>query len=244
MKMIRIISVMMLAALIGACSSMSTTDVTMDQFKTQSEAQIYHQGTTYLSKHNYIAATKQFEALSALYPFGQYAEQGRVKLIYAYYKHDELAQALAVADQYIRLYPMGKYIDYAYYMKGKMQMDQHKGFLEKHFKVDISARDLSDLKVAFADFDRVVRHYPHSKYASDSKQRMIYIRNMLAKHDLEVAQYYYDNKAYVAAVNRAHEIVKHYQGTPSVKPAIQILINAYQALGLTKESADAQKLMP
>ena len=93
------------------------------------------------------------------------------------------------------------------------------------------------------DFNQLLRFYPKSRYTPDARQRMIYIRNALARHELQIAQYYFTQGGFVASANRANEIVQHYQKTPSVKPALLLMVKSYRKLGLTKEANDALKIL-
>ena len=68
---------------------------------------------------------------------------------------------------------------------------------------------------------------------------MIYLRNMFAKHELHVANYYFQRKMYVAAAERASYLIKNYQQAPSARPALVILYKANMAMGLTKAAEDA-----
>ena len=96
---------------------------------------------------------------------------------------------------------------------------------------------------AFGDFKLLLERFPSSKYAPDAYQRMVYLRNLFAKHELDVAKFYMRRKAYVAANNRASYIVEHFQGAPEVKEALVILVQANTALGLTKPAEDAKRVL-
>ena len=111
--------------------------------------------------------------------------------------------ALASVDRYIRLYPRGKNVDYALYMKGLIQYNEKLTWLQRKFKVDVASFDVSDNESAFGAFAELVRSYPNSVYAADALARMKYLRNVFARHEMIIARYYYDRHAYVAAVNRA-----------------------------------------
>jgi outer membrane protein assembly factor BamD len=72
---------------------------------------------------------------------------------------------------------------------------------------------------------------------------MVYLRNTLANHELEVAQYYFSFKAYVAAANRASLVVRHYQGSPAVPEALVIMVKSYRGLHLAQNEADAMRVL-
>ncbi|WP_305017090.1 outer membrane protein assembly factor BamD [Mycobacterium tuberculosis] len=54
----------------------------------------------------------------------------------------------------------------------------------------------------------------------DSKSRLQYLVNALAQNELHVARYYYKRGAYLAAVNRAQEVVRRFEQTPSIEEAL------------------------
>lgn len=225
-----------------ACSDKGI-HVSYAAYRNKTAAELYNTSTTDLKKGHYNRAVKELEALNALYPFGAYAEQGAINLVYAYYKNDEPDEAQAAADRYLRLYPRGNYSDYAYYMKGVVAFQQGYTWLQRKAGVDRSLRDLTNLKAAYMSFNQLVVEFPQSAYVSDAILRMRYIRNLYAKHYLEVAQFYYDKHAYVAAANRANEVVVHYSHSPSVISALKIMIRSYRKLGLTEMANNTQKIL-
>lgn len=241
MKMIKFIAITFFCAFICGCAATKVDPV--DLYQGQSQAKIFTDGKIAMKKGQYDEAVKHFEALDAQYPFGPYTRQALLDLIYSYYESSDTGSALVTADRYIRLYPRGPNVDYAYYVRAVIQFNANHGFFERHFPVDFAKRNTTSLKNAFADFNQLVRYFPRSKYAADARQHMVYIRNILARHDLQVAQFYYDRKTYVGAANRANEVVQHYQETPSVPAALALMAKSYQKLGLTKDENEALRVL-
>jgi outer membrane protein assembly factor BamD len=96
---------------------------------------------------------------------------------------------------------------------------------------------------SFQDFAELVRRFPDSKYTPDARQRMLYLRNNLAKHEVNVARYYIKRGAYIAAVERCNYVIEHFQRTSAVEDALEIMIDAYTRLGEDKLAADAQRVL-
>jgi len=236
-KYIVIIFAGLVLSLLSACSSTPKDPASL--FPNKTEAQLFHEGQASMLDGSYNDAVQHFESLDARYPFGKYTRQSQLDLIYTYYEQDDLPSALAAADRYIHLYPRGPNVDYAYYMRGLVQFGENHNFFERYFKVDFAKRDLTALRGAYVDFAQLTRYFPKSQYAADARQRMVYIRNVLARHQLEVADFYLKHKAYVAAANRANDVVDHYQGAPSVPDALAIMVKSYRALHLLKNANDA-----
>jgi outer membrane protein assembly factor BamD len=228
------------ALALGACA---TKTYSPNDFKNYSAKQLLESGKKSLAKHNYRDSIKYFEAIDALYPFDPEAQQGQLNVIYTYYKTDDYASAVAAADRYIHLHPTGKYTDYVYYMRGIVNLERDRTWLQKMHTKKAEELDLSNLQDSFASFEILVKSFPKSIYAKDAEKRMLHIRNLLAQRELQVANFYFKRKAYIGAANRARYIVKHLPGTPQVVDALKIMIKSYRALGADKKASDALRIL-
>ncbi len=115
-------------------------------------------------------------------------------------------------------------------------------FFAKVLPLDESWRDPGTQSQAYLDFSTLLQLFPDSKYRANALQRLTYLRNMFAKHELNVAEYYFDRKMYVAATERASYLVTTYPQAPSAKKALVIMYQANKALGLTQAANDAMKV--
>ncbi len=85
-------------------------------------------------------------------------------------------------------------------------------------------------------------YFPKSQYAPDARRRMIFIRSILADHELDVAKFYFKRKAYLAAANRASFIVENCDGCAEIKEALELMMQSYCALGKPDLEADARRV--
>ncbi|MBU3057247.1 outer membrane protein assembly factor BamD [Pseudomonas indica] len=218
-------------ALTAACSSNEVVDENL------SETELYQQAQADLDSKSYTSAISKLKALESRYPFGRYAEQAQLELIYAYYKNVEPEAAKAAAERFIRLHPQHPSVDYAYYLKGLASFDQDRGLLARFLPLDMTKRDPGAARDSFNEFAQLTSRYPSSRYAPDAKARMIYLRNLLAAYEIHVAHYYLKRQAYVAAANRGRYVVENFQETPSVGDGLAVMVEAYQRLGLNDLAA-------
>jgi len=221
----------------------ATKETGPDAFKNMTAQQIFAEGEKKLSQHSYQDATKRFEAIDALYPFDPEAEQSQVDAIYAYYKSDEIEEAITAADRYIHLYPQGTHTDYVYYMRGIMNFDRSKHWFQKWHPVKSEQRDLTYMQQSFVDFNELLSNFPHSVYAKDASERMLSVRNYIAQHELNVANFYFDRKAYVAAANRADYVVKHFPGAPQTFDALNLMLKSYREVGAEEQANDTLRIL-
>lgn len=196
-----------------------------------------------MAKNNYAKAIKDFEALEARYPYGEYSHAAQLALINAYYKKGDYPLALSTADRFIRMNPRDPQVDYAYYLKGLVSYDQNSSFMYRYLPIERSARDSTPAHESFLAFKDLVDQFPNSQYAPEARQRMIYLRNQLAAHELHIANYYMKREAYIAATNRADYIVKNYERTTAVPKALCTMVIAYRCLGMIDLSEAAQQIL-
>jgi len=223
-------------SLLTGCAG--TTDPA-EAYKGETAEQIFQHGEKALRDRSYSEAVKRFEALDVQYPYERNTETAQLHIIYAYYMSSDYASTEAAADRFIHTHPTNPHVDYAYYMRGLSNYYQNLGIFERIFTVDLATRDLNQMKKSYADFAEVDHTYPHSYYAPAAHQYMVYLRNIIADHMLEVAQFYYDHEAYVAAADRANLVVQQFQGAPAVPEALVIMAKSYRALNLTQNENDA-----
>ncbi len=232
------LSLLIIICSLGACKS--TRDLEALQHMPSDE--LYEAGQQAMTKRFYSDAIDKFEALDAAYPFGVHAKPAQLSLMYAYYKMGDQPSAVATADRFIHLYPRDKNVDYAHYMRGLANFEQDRGVFINFFPVDISKRDPGTMREAYDDFSILVKRFPKSKFTPDANQRMIFLRNLFAEHELHAARYYLKRKANVAAANRASFVIENYSPAPQRQEALSILVAANKALELEQPSKNAQKV--
>lgn len=184
-----------------------------------------------------------FERLEARYPHGPYAQQAQLELAYAWYRAQEPASAIAAAERFIQLHPRHEHIDYAYYIRALASFQHAESLLDRLFRQDAAERDPQAARDSFAYFREVVQRFPDSRYAEDSTRRMIHLRNLLARYELHVADYYLRRGASLAAANRAKYVVENYDQTPSVPDALAMMVRAYRDLGQNDLAEDAMQVL-
>ena len=235
----RILGLILFAAVSGCSIFGDEQDITKDW----SAARLYSAAKERLENKDYEKAIEYYEKLEARYPFGPHSQQAQLDIAYAYYRNDEAAAAVAAADRFIKLNPRHPNVDYAYYIKGLANYLKTGGFVSRIVSKDYSKRDTGAAQEAFRDFSELVRRFPNSKYSVDAAQRMLYLKNTLAMHEVHVARYYMTKGAYVAAANRARYVVENYQRTPAMPDALVVLAKSYKAMELPNLSDDALRVL-
>lgn len=224
------------STIVGCSSNPSKKDI--DLGPKASEQTYYDAAQKALSKSQYVEATKNLQAIDTYYPTGSHAEQAQLDLIYVKFQQKDYQSAIAATERFIRLNPESQNLEYAYYAKGVANMEQNYDGIIRYTSLKQSHRDVNYLKIAYQDFVDFIKRYPSSQYAVDAAQRMKFIGQELAEHEMEAARFNVDRKAWVAAIDRSQWVVEHYPATPQIPEALATIVYSYQQLG---DTATAQQ---
>ena len=217
-----LLSIFILSIMISSCSS---NEEMPDERLLEKE--LYDQAQLRLKNENFSTAIRSLEALESRFPFGRYAEQAQAELIYAYYMNSQFEASQSAAERFINLHPRHPHSGYAYYMKGLASFTDDSGLFSRYFQSDLAKREVVMAQQSFDELSDFIARYPDSKYVPHAKQRMIYLRNLLAQHEVYVADFYMKRGAYLAAIGRAKYVIEHLPNTPQTPYALSILVEAY-----------------
>lgn len=220
-------SIVLLSAFLLVAGCASSGDSTRGEM---TESLYYQQAHKQLAAGHYNAAITDLKDLKARFPYSDYAEQAQIDLIYANYQIADFANTVAAAQLFLTSYPTSKQTDYVLYLQGLGNYRLTESVFGRFLNTEPAAHDLSAKRDAFNNFAELVRRFPSSQYAPDARSRMVFIRQLLAEHNLEVARYYAKREAFIAAADRAQRVVKHFDGTPQVEEALAILSRSYTSL--------------
>ena len=224
---------------LGACASSGNTDITAGW----SAAKLYSEARNEMANGAYDTATKYYEKLESRYPYGVLAQQALIEVAYGYYKQDDRTQALAACDRFLKVYPNNPAVDYVLYLKGLINFYDNQTLFSKIADQAQYERDQRGAQESFEAFKQLVTRFPHSKYAADARERMRYIVNSLGQYDAHVALFYYHQRAYVAAADRAQLTLRDYPDTPATQLALGVLMDSYDKLGLTQLRDDTERVL-
>lgn len=228
-----------LALLASACSS----NYNKDEVPDISPDALYMQAQHAMTTGDYSTARQYLEAIDTRYPFGELSDQVQLDLIYVYYKSRESAMTTAQINRYLRLNPTSQHLDYVLYMKGLNEMQMRSDLLQDFLGLNRSQKDPTYYYQAFATFKEMVQTYPHSAYAADAYQRMIYIQQQLAEREYAIASYYHQRQAYVSSIRHCQNIIYSYRDTPYLEDALELMSDNYRRLGLELPAQNSDRVL-
>ena len=234
------LAALLLSIALGGCQWLGDKN---EPKKDWSAADYYKAAKEEFDNRNWDAAIKLYEQLESKYPFGRFAQQAQLEVAYAYYKQGESAQATAAVEKFIKLHPNHQNVDYALYLKALINFKEDLGPLARIVAQDLADRDPKAARESFEGFKELVTRFPESRYSPDARERMAYLVEALARHEVHVARYYLNRGAYLAAANRAQDAIVRFPNSPTHREALDIMIEAYDRMGMAQLRDDARKVL-
>ena len=154
---------------------------------------------------------------------------------------DEAAHS--AAEKFIRLHPRHPNIDYAYFMRGLASYTRDNSFFARVFKNSLARRDISGAKQSFNELSEFLTRFSQSQYAPYANQRLIFLRNIIAKHELAAAEYYVKREAYIASLRRAKYVIENIPNSSENLKALEIMKKSYLELGYLDLAEEVEKTM-
>ena len=228
-----------LLALSGCASKGDDIDPTANW----SVEKLFQDGTSEMNDGNYKDSANRFMSVEARFPFGPFAQQSLINLAYVQWKQNEAEQALATIARFEQQYPNHPGTDYMLYLKGLILFTPPSAVFSRFTQQDPSERDPQALRKSYDAFNTLVKRFPDSRYAPDARKRLSWLVNTMAEHQVHLARFYYDRQAYVAAINRAQNVITEFEGVPASESALYIMMISYQKLGMTELSKDSERVL-
>jgi len=193
----------------------------------------YKEGMDSLNAGDVLFAAKKFNEVEILYPQSEWAPKSALMAAYSYYIQDYYSDSILELKRFIKIYPLNKNIDYAYYLLSLCYYEQ----------IVDEKKDLESILNAKSNFDFIVNNYPNSEYAIDSKFKLNLIDDILASKELYLGRYYFEKKKWIPAINRFKKVVDDYDSTVYVEEALYRLVEIYYTIGLKDEAKKYAKLL-
>ena len=193
----------------------------------------YKEGLEALDGGDVLFAAKKFNEAEDVFPQSDWAPKSALMASYAYYSQDYYFDAEEELKRFIRKYPTYKDIDYAYYLLAITYYEQ----------IVDEKKDLESIKNAKETFELIIKNFPDTDYALDSKFKLDLIRDTLAAKEMYIGRYYLGEKKWIAAINRFKTVVEIYDTTIFIEEALHRLVETYYILGLEGEAEKYANLL-
>ena len=186
----------------------------------------YKEGVKALEEGDVIFAAKKFNEAEILFPQSEWAPRAVLMAAYSYYSQNYYGDAIYELERFIKTYPNDQRLSYAHYLLAICYYEE----------VIDEKKDLGPLVKAQSEFKFIIKNYPDSDFALDSKFKLDLINDVLASEEIYLGRYYIKREKWVAALNRFKNVVDNYNTTIYIDEALHRLVEIHYRLGLIEES--------
>ncbi len=209
------------------CSKKETSVTTLKEKNLESQMiEVYYDAMREFERGDVIYAGRKFSEVELLYPQSIWAPKAVLMSAYGYFSQGYYNDAINDIERFLIKYKNHPQTDYAYYLLALCHYDQ----------IVDEKKDLKQILRSRDYFERIVRDYPDTEYAYDSRFKLDLIREILASKEMYLARYYVEREKWIPAINRFKIIIKDYDNTIYVEEALHRLVELHYRVGLIDEA--------
>ena len=229
----KFICLILLLVCISCSSTDKDTNTRSDEIILDDPENLYKIAKLTFDQQEYELARQQFSEIKKLFPLSNEAIQSEIMIAFISYIQMDYDNAILNFKKIINKYPSHKDLDYLYYMIAISNYEQLQNeLLDGYYN-----------NLALEAFDQVIKRFPESKYAKDSRQKIILVNSNIAAKHMEIGRFYLNNKKFIAALNRFKIVVNEYSITKFTPEALHRMVEAYYEMGMYEESYNTAALL-
>ena len=193
----------------------------------------YKEGVEAFEQGDVLFAAKKFNEAEILFPQSEWASKSILMAAYSYYSQDYYYDAISELERFIQKYPNHKRLNYAHFLLAICYYEQ----------IVDEKKDLGPLLNAQEEFKFIIKNYPDSDFALDSKFKLDLINDVLASKEIFLGRYYMNKEKWIASINRFKQVVELYNTTAYIEEALHRLVELHYRLGLIDEAKKYASLL-
>tara|TARA_Y100000590_G_scaffold455423_1_gene604042 strand:- start:4211 stop:5047 length:837 start_codon:yes stop_codon:yes gene_type:complete len=186
----------------------------------------YQEGLKAFEEGDVLFAAKKFNEAEILFPQSEWAPRSVLMAAYSYYTQDYYFDAISELERFIKKYPKHERLNYAHFLLAICYYEQ----------IIDEKKDLGPLLSAQKEFEFIIKNYPNTDFALDSKFKLDLIKDVLASKEIFLGRYYMKREKWIAAINRFKQVVDYYDTTVYIEEALHRLVEIHYRIGLIDES--------
>jgi outer membrane protein assembly factor BamD len=193
----------------------------------------YGEAIDYINKGDSFYAAKKFLEAELLFPQSDWAPKSALMASYSYYSENYYDEAIFNLERFIKTYPKDKRLPYAHFL---LAMCYYEEILDEK-------KDLAPLLIGKEKFQFVIKNYPNTDFALDSKYKIDLINDILASKEMYIGKHYVKKEKWIPAINRFKNVLNNYETTIYAEEAIHRLVEIHYRIGLLGESKKYASLL-
>src|SRR5256712_1649426 len=205
---------LLLVALCACASGGSGVDITkpVTGAEASNAAKAYEKGMQEKKDHNPVEATRFFEYVRNNFPYSQYGALAQLAIADMAFDREDWPQAATLHQDFVKSHPSHPKADYASFRAGMAHFNDRPSdvfLLPPGYE-----KDQAPVRQALEALNRFVSGYPKSDYVPKARQMIHDCREMLARHERYVAEFYWKREQWRGAGRRCRKAAGTYRGLP------------------------------
>ncbi|ETX06216.1 MAG: hypothetical protein ETSY2_18450, partial [Candidatus Entotheonella gemina] len=176
-------------------------------------------GDTQSSRNRQQKAREYYQELLTNFPESHHRAVAQFNIAETLFREKEYIEARFEYEKFLELHPAHGLAGQAQYQIGLCYVKQM-----RHYD-----RDQAHTRAALKAFRTLRRQHPQHPLIPDAEDHIRRLRRRLAAHEMSVARFYYNKRAYHAAIGRLLNLVQVYPQAPDLDEALFLLGASYRA---------------
>lgn len=194
---------------------------------------LYRAAKARLDRGDYKEAAALFDEVERQHPYSPWARRAQLMSAFSYYVARDYTKSIQSSQRFLSIHPGNKDASYAYYLIAVSYYEQ----------ISDVSRDQKVTQQAKQALTDVVRRYPDTRFASDSRLKLDLVNDHLAGKEMTIGRSYQRSGKWLAATLRFRNVVDGYQTTSHTPEALFRLVESYLSLGLPEEAQKAAAVL-
>ena len=228
-----ILSLLFLVFLSGCSNNKENISILEKKSLDEQMIEVYNEAMTEFERGDVIYAGKKFSEAELLYPQSVWAPRAVLMSAYGYFSQGYYKDAISNLERFLVKYNYHPQIDYAYYLLALCHYDQ----------IVDEKKDVNQILLAKKYFELIIKEYPNTDYASDSKFKLELIIEIMASKEMYLAGYYVEREKWIPAINRYKKVVNEFDTTIYIEEALHRLVELHYKIGLVNEAKKYASLL-
>ncbi len=195
--------------------------------------EVYKEGMKEFEKGDVIYAGRKFSEAELLFPQSIWAPRAVLMSAYGYFSQGYYSNAINDLERFLARYKNHPQTVYAYYLLALCHYDQ----------IIDEKKDMNEIIQAEKYFNIIIKNFPNTDYAKDSKFKLEYINELMASKEMYLARYYVKREKWIPAIKRFQNVINNYDTTIFVEEALHRLVELNYKIGLVDEAEMYAKLL-
>jgi outer membrane protein assembly factor BamD len=194
---------------------------------------LYQAAKDRLDRGDTKEAAALFDEVERQHPYSPWARRAQLMSAFSYYVARDYGKSIQSSQRFLSIHPGNRDAPYAYYLIAISYYEQ----------ISDVTRDQKVTQQALTALNELIRRYPNTRFAADSRLKLDLVNDHLAGKEMTIGRSYQNSGKWLAATLRFRTVIDTYQTTSHTPEALYRLVESYLSLGIPAEAQKAAAVL-